>query len=256
MLAKVDRARADARGGDPQARGRAAARAHPRRRDQPRPAGCCARAPGVRGDRIDTQWFERSDLDRPATVAPGGRGCAVRAGGAPARTAAPVGWRNNPSQLQRASFEDFDVGYRLSPLALEVNGEPLEARLHACTPELVELEAGGVRRRIEVHLVGDTAYVDSPFGSSALRELPRFPPADAGAAAGSLVAPMPGSVVRVAVEPGQEVEAGQPLVVVEAMKMEHTVAAPRAGRVAEVRVAPGEQVEGGRVLVVLEETGD
>jgi biotin carboxyl carrier protein len=59
--------------------------------------------------------------------------------------------------------------------------------------------------------------------------------------------------VRVAVESGQDVAEGQPLVVLTAMKMEHTVAAPRAGRVAEVRVEEGEQVSAGRVLVVLED---
>ena len=214
--------------------------------------------PAFLAGEVDTQFLEGADLVRAAFDERLHAAAAALAGQAARRSgqSLPSGWRNNPSQLQRASFEDFDVGYRLSPLVLEVNGDPLEARLHACTPDLVELEAGGVRRRIEVHLVGDTAYVDSPLGSSALRELPRFPPGDAGAAAGSLVAPMPGSVVRVAVEPGQEVERGQPLVVVEAMKMEHTVAAPRAGRVAEVRVAQGEQVDGGRVLVVLEEAGD
>jgi propionyl-CoA carboxylase alpha chain len=70
--------------------------------------------------------------------------------------------------------------------------------------------------------------------------------------AGSLVAPMPGTVVRVAVETGAHVEAGQPLVAVEAMKMEHTISAPHAGVVSELRVGAGDQVDGGSVLVVLE----
>jgi len=64
---------------------------------------------------------------------------------------------------------------------------------------------------------------------------------------------MPGTVVRIAVEAGQEVAVGESLVVIDAMKMEHTVSAPRAGRVAEVRVAEGNQVDGGQVLVVLHE---
>jgi propionyl-CoA carboxylase alpha chain len=64
---------------------------------------------------------------------------------------------------------------------------------------------------------------------------------------------MPGAVVRVLVEPGAPVVAGQTLVVLEAMKMEHTVAAPTAGVVTEVRVQPGQQVDAGSVLAVVEE---
>lgn len=63
---------------------------------------------------------------------------------------------------------------------------------------------------------------------------------------------MPGKVVRVLVEPGVEVQAGQGLVVVEAMKMENEISAPRAGRVKSVEVIPGQNVETGARLVVLE----
>ncbi|HZN54533.1 MAG TPA: biotin/lipoyl-containing protein [Candidatus Polarisedimenticolaceae bacterium] len=63
---------------------------------------------------------------------------------------------------------------------------------------------------------------------------------------------MPGKVVRVLVEAGDEVRAGQGIVVIEAMKMENEVAAPRGGRVKEIAVAPGETVEAGAKLVVLE----
>ncbi len=63
---------------------------------------------------------------------------------------------------------------------------------------------------------------------------------------------MPGKVVRVLVEPGAEVQAGQGLVVVEAMKMENEISAPRAGRVKSVEVIPGQNVETGARLVVLE----
>jgi propionyl-CoA carboxylase alpha chain len=63
---------------------------------------------------------------------------------------------------------------------------------------------------------------------------------------------MPGCVVRVLVEPGDTVTAGQPLLVLEAMKMEHTVQAPHAGTVVEVHVAAGTQVESGAVLAVVD----
>jgi len=65
-------------------------------------------------------------------------------------------------------------------------------------------------------------------------------------------APMPGRVLRVLVAPGDEVTAGQGLVVVEAMKMENELKAPGAGRVTEVAVTEGASVEAGRLLVVIE----
>ncbi len=67
-----------------------------------------------------------------------------------------------------------------------------------------------------------------------------------------VVAPMPGKVVRLLVRPGDDVDARQGVIVVEAMKMENQLTAPRAGRVAEVTVEEGASVEAGRVLVVLE----
>ncbi len=67
-----------------------------------------------------------------------------------------------------------------------------------------------------------------------------------------IIAPMPGKVLRVLVRPGDEVAARQPLVVVEAMKMENELSAARAGRVKDVAVEPGVSVEAGRLLVVVE----
>ena len=82
----------------------------------------------------------------------------------------------------------------------------------------------------------------------------RRPRAVATAATGgdhAVVAPMPGRLVRVLVEPGDTVQAGQGLAVVEAMKMENEVVSPAAGVVSDVRVGAGESVESGAVLVVV-----
>ncbi|HVZ21595.1 MAG TPA: biotin/lipoyl-containing protein [Vicinamibacterales bacterium] len=78
--------------------------------------------------------------------------------------------------------------------------------------------------------------------------------ADAADAHGEqrIAAPMPGRVVRVLVAAGDEVDARQPLVVVEAMKMENELRSPRAGRIKEVSVEAGMSVEAGRVLVIVE----
>jgi 3-methylcrotonyl-CoA carboxylase alpha subunit len=69
--------------------------------------------------------------------------------------------------------------------------------------------------------------------------------------AGRLTAPMPGRVTQLMVEPGTSVRRGQPLIVIEAMKMEHTVTAPTDGVVEAVRFAPGDLVEEGAELIAL-----
>jgi 3-methylcrotonyl-CoA carboxylase alpha subunit len=76
--------------------------------------------------------------------------------------------------------------------------------------------------------------------------------ADVDHGEGRLTAPMPGKVIAVLVEPGQVVEKGTPLLVMEAMKMEHTIGAPSAGKVTEVLYAVGDQVADGAQLLVLE----
>ena len=103
-----------------------------------------------------------------------------------------------------------------------------------------------------MHQAGDGTYVDASDGSTALREVPRFGDPERLAPAGSLLAPMPGLVLRVLAEPGMAVAAGQPLLVLEAMKMEQTVSAPADGVVAELHAKAGDQVSTGQVLAVLE----
>ena len=115
------------------------------------------------------------------------------------------------------------------------------------------LETDGVRTTYDVTITGDTVDVDGPTGHTRLTRKPRFTdPADA-VASGSLLAPMPGTVVSVAVEKGAEVAAGQAVLVLEAMKMQHTVAAPYDGVVTAIDVQPGQQVAAGDVLAVVEE---
>jgi biotin carboxyl carrier protein len=127
--------------------------------------------------------------------------------------------------------------------------------LHAAGPELVDLEVDGLRRVYLVHRVGAQTYVDASNGSSALSEVPRFGQPDKMAPTGSLLAPMPGLVLRVLADVGATVAAGQPLVVLEAMKMEQTVTAPADGVVAELRAKAGEQVAAGQILAVVDAQG-
>ncbi len=118
---------------------------------------------------------------------------------------------------------------------------------------MVDLSVDGVRYRCAVHL-GRTIYVDSVLGHSALVEDERFPIPGSALAAGSLTAAMPGTVLRVDVMAGDIVAAGDTLVVLEAMKMEHAVKAVAGGTVTELLVAAGQQVEAGAVLAVVEES--
>jgi propionyl-CoA carboxylase alpha chain len=94
--------------------------------------------------------------------------------------------------------------------------------------------------------------VDGPEGAVALAAIDPLPPPAAARQAGSLTAPMPGTVLRLAVAVGDRVDAGQSLLALEAMKMEHAISAPAAGTVTALPVAVGSQVDAGTVLVVLE----
>ncbi len=152
---------------------------------------------------------------------------------------------------------EIRVGYRhgrRSGLHVEVGGRPLDpVTLVSCDPHRVGLEVGGHLRWFRVHRRDGVHHVDGPAGSSTLVELPRFPAAGIDEEPGSLHAPMPGRVVRVHVSEGDEVADGQLLVVMEAMKMEHTLRAPFAGVVTGVRATEGDQVEADAVLVIVEE---
>ena len=117
----------------------------------------------------------------------------------------------------------------------------------------VDLEIGGVRRVIQVTQAGRTSYVDSALGHSVVTEADRFPDPAALAQAGSLLAPMPGTVVRIEAAVGDLVEAGAVILAIEAMKMEHSIYAPARGVVTELPISVGAQVDSGSVLAVLEE---
>jgi propionyl-CoA carboxylase alpha chain len=178
---------------------------------------------------------------------------AAPAAGAAVWGAVPSGWRNVPSAEQATAFDGptgpVEVRYRLDR-AGALTSEP-GVGLVSLSPTEVVLDSGGVRHAFSVHTVGTVSYVDSAEGSVTLTELPRFPLPAPEEVAGSLVAPMPGAVGQIAVVPGQRVAAGELLLTLEAMKLEHPLHAPADGVVAELRVAPGVQVEAGAVLAIV-----
>jgi acetyl/propionyl-CoA carboxylase alpha subunit len=192
------------------------------------------------------------------------------------------GWRNNPSEHQHVRLvpqgdstalanDPADVRYliRRGGWEMTVDGQSLDLRVHSLigAPEHLTVDAtvDGIRRSATVTVTsapgggvstgGEVLDVTTALGCSTWQVEPRFVDPAAAVALGSLVAPMPGSVVRVLAEVGDQVEAGTPLIVLEAMKMEHTVQSPGAGVVTAVEVSPGQQVDGGAVLVVVDEAG-
>jgi len=104
-----------------------------------------------------------------------------------------------------------------------------------------------------VHWQDELAHVFTPRGATRIGLIdPLAHAGEAAAEGGRLTAPMPGKVVSFAVQAGDTVKAGQPLAVMEAMKMEHTIAAPHGGTVAELLYAPGDQVTEGAELLRLQ----
>ncbi len=180
----------------------------------------------------------------------------------------PVGWRNVVSQPQLTRFLIGSSASRRTRAGSEAD-DPIVVEWYggregyavegvtviAARPDRVTLEREGVRTTYDVAVRGDTVDVDSATGHTTLRVVPRFTdPADA-VASGSLLAPMPGTVVRVEVAVGDPVAAGRSVLVLEAMKMQHTVSAPHAGTITALSVQPGAQVAAGEVLAVVAADG-
>ncbi|GJF15943.1 acetyl/propionyl-CoA carboxylase subunit alpha [Mycolicibacterium cyprinidarum] len=212
----------------------------------------------------DTAFFDTHGLAALAAPAGDGRGPALAAVAAALADAAynrdtarvfgeiPSGWRNLTSGYQTKRYEDADgetheVRYRFTRTGLNIADHD-EITLASVTPEHVVLTVSGVDHPFDAASYGNDVFVDSPGGAVHLVALPRFPDPDDAVAHGSLLAPMPGSVLRVGATVGDAVTAGQPLIWLEAMKMEHTITAPADGVLVELNVEPGRQVEVGAIL--------
>ncbi|WP_327038780.1 biotin carboxylase N-terminal domain-containing protein [Micromonospora maris] len=238
------------------------------------------RSPEFGATQVDTGFLDRhpevlAPLLPPAelplvALAAALASAAARRAAAPVLAGLPSGWRNVPAVPQVTRFTSGDGGeievrYRLDRTGRLAHwsttppepGEVPAVTLIEASPERVVLEVAGVRRAYRVHRVGSEVFVDGPDSAARLVESPRFPLPGAALAAGSLLAPLPGAVTRVHVEVGQQVAAGDLLLTLEAMKLEHPVFAPTDGVVTELPVPPGGQVDTGAVLAVvnpLEET--
>ncbi|WP_110240307.1 biotin carboxylase N-terminal domain-containing protein [Nocardioides gilvus] len=176
----------------------------------------------------------------------------------------PVAWRNVVSAPQVTEFvldgseENIKVEWFGGRDGYTGANADADVTVLAASPSSVTLEHDGVATTYAVvvdssaSLAAPVVHVDSTLGYVKLNRVPRFVDPSEQVATGSLLAPMPGSVLSVSVEVGQQVTAGQTILVMEAMKMQHTVSAPTDGVVSEINVKPGSQVGAGDVLAVVE----
>ncbi len=176
------------------------------------------------------------------------------------------GWRSHGIFARRFAFDylgervsatlsyhrDAALQLTVGEGATAVSG-PLQFTLRQPGDWALDIAFGTQRSRATVYLDGERVEVFTPQGAAQLVEVDLLAHAgDSGAEGGRLTAPMPGKVVAFLVAAGERVAQGQPLAVMEAMKMEHTIAAPADGVVSELLYAVGDQVGDGAELLKLE----
>ncbi|MFI5998982.1 biotin carboxylase N-terminal domain-containing protein [Streptomyces sp. NPDC051366] len=231
--------------------------------------------------RLDTGFYERhlgalTEGSPDATLAAVAAALADAAPAPDAPLAARLGgWRNLRSQPQirrySAAGAAYEVRYRPARSGPPELVDHPGVRVLAAEPGRVTLEVEGVRRMFHVKQKSNTEgagaaeiYVDSPpafgggtpaLGAHTLTPVPRFADPQDRTEPGSLLAPMPGTVVRVAegLAPGSAVTAGQPLLWLEAMKMEHRIVSPASGTLTALHATLGHTVEFGALLAVVQE---
>ena len=209
---------------------------------------------------VDINWLERVELDPPPPPADALLAAALDAA-LPDAEGALGGWRSSGETTTRLVFQgvEHEVAVQreigaASGWRVRVDGAELGRVEARRTAEGVEIALGGRRRRWSVRRSRGGVRVDDGEGEWALAAVER----DRGAGgrrrsggANAVHAPMPGTIAAVLVGEGDAVEAGQALVVLEAMKMEHLLPAPAGGRVSAVHCAAGATVEEGELLVEL-----
>ncbi|MFJ7337157.1 acetyl/propionyl/methylcrotonyl-CoA carboxylase subunit alpha [Streptomyces sp. NPDC101116] len=208
------------------------------------------RHPEFTAARMDTGFYERHLPDLTAPFPDPHAPLAAALADAHGRSRFG-GWRNVPAQPQTKRYlmagEEHEARYRHTRQGPEADG----VRVVHADAHLVILEVDGVERKYEVSRYGDRIHVNT----TTLTALPRFPDPTTQHAPGSLLAPMPGTCVRVAdgLTAGAPVKAGEPLLWLEAMKMQHKITAPVTGTLTDLCVVPGQQVEPGALLAVVKE---
>lgn len=137
---------------------------------------------------------------------------------------------------------------------LEINGKEFTVTVRSFSAGTAELEVDGARYTVDVGNVVTEGPKPSPIRPSrslAQEGAAAAPPAGAAARDGSVRAPIPGQILKLLVEEGDQVETGKPVMVMEAMKMENVINAPSAGTVGKILVNAGDAVTQGQELMII-----
>lgn len=172
----------------------------------------------------------------------------------------PSGWRNSTMPMEAIEFEigscEIHLEYRRQHdgfFHFAVDEKELSVAVHDCGDGIVDIELNGRRMKFRVDRSDLTWFVHTPRGGVDITEKPRLPQQDTKEVSGGLIAPMPAAVRKVIVKVGDVVCRRDQLLVLEAMKMEHSITAPMDGVVAAVHVQAGDQVKNGEMLITLDE---
>ncbi|GJM61964.1 acetyl-CoA carboxylase biotin carboxylase subunit [Persicobacter diffluens] len=171
----------------------------------------------------------------------------------------PSGWRNNLSMLQKISYKIDQEVYPMEYKRIEAH--TLECLLgeKVFTTEIIDkeedrwiIQINGLRRKWRIFTEGNAYFLHSPsFGAIKINTVPRYPSSESNSGKDDYTAPMPGQIVKVMVQQGDSIKAGDPLVVLSSMKMENTIFAHSEGVIDEVFVEENGMVESDKVLLTL-----
>jgi len=169
------------------------------------------------------------------------------------------GWRLNEDNHH--TFVFIDAGKRVEVVAhyrnrgylLELPGGKMLASGEVAGDRTIDADLSGSRTRATVVRRANELTVFA-FGSSHSLEFETPATVEEEDPSGRLVSPLPGAVIQVLIEDGEAVQKGQALMIIEAMKMEHTISAPQSGTVKRIYFAAGEQVAEGAQLLEFEDT--
>ena len=167
----------------------------------------------------------------------------------------PSNWTNGRMPHQRIKLiilkNEIEIKYQLKRSGLfEVMGT--NCKIHAVDESGIDVEVGSHRFFAQVTRANDQILINMPFGDLDAVIVPRFIEPGNEIPEGGLVAPMPGKVIEVRVKKGDKVKAGDTLIIIEAMKMEHSIKATENGKVTKLMVSLNQQVDNGATLLVLD----
>ena len=167
----------------------------------------------------------------------------------------PSNWTNGRMPDQRIKLlilgNEIEVRYQLQRNGIfSIMGST--GKVHSSDESGLDVEVDSHRFFAQVTRANDQVLINMPFGDLDAVILPRFTEPGKEVPEGGLVAPMPGKVIEVKVKKGDKVKAGDTLIIIEAMKMEHSIKATKSGKVTKLMVTLNQQVDNGFTLLVLD----